>query len=649
MMYKGKDGAKIAAEHPDPIAAAQATEFSYSAQNPMIEATKPYDSLHLGFGQQVQQGLRDYRYRYASGVDASVEGSIVLGPYIPTVTPSGSLDTTNGITKFFEIGGSMYALNGRYGLKRTADSAAGWGSFAKDFGVGKAALQVIVHKQNAGGASTLAYVAMGDSEFMYKFDGTTWTQHASLYALAFAVAGRELYRAHNVNQVSKVDENADPWVAGNWSAANSFYVGDSSSAIVDMTVNAAGILTIFKTDGVYILDETGQDTKLYAGMRFIPNNADNGKFHWLDNDQLHVTYGGQHYEIGPDMGIKQTGPELFADNDSVVHGYITAGLGTPYCSYAGMYNPDSGHSFLMKYGAYGKGRGEADIKRIDAWHGSLTLVGTGGAAADSTNEMASKKVIAMHISTLGAPSLHQQLFIGYSNGTISNIILPCTPNPKACTSYQYAGGSTPKAGHLYFPHWHGGFPNNEKVIRAVTCTVQFADATDTVTSFFARTTGSGSAYTLYPSSGVLANSSPGNRSFVGRTVTFGDFAVQLYSTGASATTTPTLSALSLHYSVNPPLQLVMDLEILAEDGLTKRDGSQYRLSANQIQTNLRAVVDTTLGVTVVLPDQASLAMQIKNYREETRWDEVKKRWRSVIVVRAIQSDVDLGGGIHALS
>ena len=292
MLYKGKDGAKIAAEHPDPIAAAQASEFSYSAQNPMLEATTPYESLHLGFGQGVQQGLNDHRYRHGSGIDASVEGSIVLGPYMNTVTPENELDTTNGITGFFEIGGSLYALNGRYVKKRTADTAAGWGTTSKDFGAAKAALNVIVHKQNTGGSTTLAYVAMGDSELMYKFDGTTWTQHATLYALDFEVSGREFYRGHTVNQMAKVDENADPWVAGNWTAANSFYVGDNSSAIVSLVTNAAGILVVMKTDGMYVLDETGQDLKLYAGMRFIPNNSDNGKFHWLDNDQLHVTYGG---------------------------------------------------------------------------------------------------------------------------------------------------------------------------------------------------------------------------------------------------------------------------------------------------------------------------------------------------------------------
>lgn len=651
MLDRGQDGIKdLNAQHPNPLQGAAPSEFSYSAQNPFVEATTTFKRLHLGFGEGVQKRTGDQRYRYASGVDCSIEDCTTLGPYLNTVTPSGSLDTTNGISHFFEIGGDLYALNGRYVLKRTADTAAGWSTVSKDFGVGKVARDVIVHRQN-GASTTYAYVAMGDSEFMYRFDGTTWTQHASMYALCFAVAGRELYRGVSTNKAAKVDSNSDPWTAANWTADNAFYAGDSSSAIVRMTTNASGILVIFKTDGIYVLDENGQDMQLYRGMRFIPNNSDNGKFHWLDNDMLHVTFGGQHYEIGPDMTLDQTGPELFSDNNSPVHGYITAGVGTPYCSYAGLYNPDSGHSFLMQYGSYGRGEQGNPLDRNDVWHGSLSRVGTGGASGDSTNDMASRKVTAMHLTSIGAPSAHQQVYIGYSNGDITNFILSCTPNQTGCSSYKYSDGSNAKSGWLYLPYWHGGFPTVAKAIRAVTCSVQSASATSLINSFQYRTAGGGGAYTSVPTGGgTFVTAVPGARAAIGTGQTQTDFCAELKNTAsATATASPVMSALAVHYAVNPPLQLAVDIEILAEDNVLRRDGVMVRRGVSAMKTALRTAVATTAGVSVIMPSEETLTMQLKNYREETRWDEVQRKYRQVIVVTGVQSDVNSGSAVVVLS
>lgn len=653
-----KDGGKLISAS-SPGMSAQPSEFSYGAQNPQIESTMSWADFSGGYGQRTQRQPGDeHRYWWALGVDAAVQGQIMLGPLITPVTPSGDLDTTNGILDFFEIGSALYALNGRYVLKRTADSAAGWATTSKDFTAGKAALNVIIHKQNTAGSTQFAYVAMGDSELMYKYDGTTWTQHATLYALAFCVAGRELYRAHSINQVTKCDENADPWIAGNWTAANSFYVGDNSSAIVSMTTNAAGVLVILKTDGVYILDETGQDAKLYSGLGIIPNNADNGKYHFLDTDDtLHITMSGSHYSIGPDMGLEQTGPERMVENNSDVRGYITAGTGTPVGAYAGIYNPDTGNSYLLRLGAWITDE-TGTARRIPIWHGSIS------------QQFTSKKITAMRRSTIGAPALHERVFIGWSDGTVAPFILSCTPNPSSCEEYYYLDCTNlpaEKAGFLYTSWNDAKFPVDPKLIRWLGCTMiqqpVWGDLGETVAlspgiHYGARPTDSGGTYgaeTNYLSA-TGGFDIPGGKQEL--SPNFTQYSPQLSvklaltNNGLSSNTriTPIVTSVGAGFTLRRPLLFTYEFIVLAEDGLIKRDGSRMRLNARQIRANIQDFVDgaSVLAVDAYLPHaytrSTSLASGLPtkiigtDYTEVLAWDDVAMGWTAGIRVRAIQGD-----------
>ena len=642
--------AGLAGEHPDPLQAAQPTEFAYSAQNPGVESTAVYDDLVLGFGQRLQQTSHDRRYRFASNADCSIGGQIILGPRLTTVTPSPTVDATNGISHFFEIGGSLYALNGRYALKRTGDAAADW-AVSKDFGAGKAALDVIVTKQN-GGSTTYAYVAMGDSEFMYRFDGTTWTQHASLFARAFCLAGRDLYRAHDTNKVAKVDTNSDPWTAANWSADESFYIGSADSAIARMSTTASGALLIFKTDGVYGLDEQGNDLQLYSDLKLAPS-SDNGKYTFKFENWIHLTMGGRHFRIGPDLGIEPVGPERFAENDTPVSGYITAGVGTPYAAYAGIYNPDTDDSYLLKFGAYPQTQ-DGDPERIDAWHGSLSGVTIAGiSVSDVSESWANQKIAAMYRTSIGAPTIHERCYIGSSTGTITYFILPCSPNPVACSSYQYGTGAAAKSGFVMLPFWHGGFPKNEKVIGAVTGFGTKLTATSALGQFRDRISGAGSGgnYSGFPTDASLwADSTPGERMAVTKTHSLADFGIRLTNSASAATTdTPIVNGFAVHFRVNVPIQQIFDLYILCEDGLLKRDGTPMRLGATQIRANVRTALGYTDGVTLILPDERSLTVQLADFAERMEWHERTKKWRAVVHVKAIQSDVDLGVGAVSLS
>ena len=162
-------------------------------------------------------------------------------------------------------------MNGRYVLRRDSDTA--W-SVSRDFGAGEVALDAVTFYSNAL-ATNLAFVALGDADTFQYFNGTTWTvaTGATMQARAFAVVGREFYRARDTNLLTKCDTDADPTVEANWGAANAFRIGDKASAITRMFVNAVGVLVIVKTDGIYSLATDGQDVRYFPFLRLRPRRG----------------------------------------------------------------------------------------------------------------------------------------------------------------------------------------------------------------------------------------------------------------------------------------------------------------------------------------------------------------------------------------
>lgn len=635
--------------HPNPVAAAQPTEMDYSAQSPLIEATEAYEDLVEGFGQRVQTKHGERRYRFTSNMDCSIGRQFIFGPYITSVTPTPDLDSTNGFSSdgAFEmtVAGTkkLFALNGRYCLVRNGDSAGDWDT-SKDFGSGKVSKHVVVHSQNTStGGTTYAYVAMGDSEFIWRYDASsdtaTWTQHASLYALCWAKSGKHLYRAHSTNLVSRVDTNADPWTATNWSSINQFRVGDATSAIIRMVVHPDGLLYIFKTDGIYVLDEEGDDTQLFSGLKFSPN-SDNGLYNWVFENWIHTTYGGQHYRIGPGGSIEPIGPERFASNDSPVSGYVTAGI-SHYSAICGLYNPNTSDSHLLKFGAY-PAEFEGDPQRIDAWHGSLASVaytadGSFGGAA--TNTFDNTKITNIFRTTCGASAAHERAYIFTSTGAVYWFLLNNTINPLADSAYQYWDGTNGKSGLVLFPHWHGGFVRDEKVIRGFTLTASYIGTTATFHRLWVKTVGVVGDPTAYGASS--AYTVPGTRFTVNRTVTLANLGVSIIVTATdAATVTPVFTSFALHYRVNPQRVMVWELVILAEDGLVDRSGTPLRIGADRIRSVVQTAYADTNGVALILPDEETVAtVQLTNYEEGITWDSRARKYRSTITVQAVTSVV----------
>lgn len=592
-------------------------DTSQEGAPPLVELSHAYTDLSMGYGLKVQGDMQmDHKTRVCMGADTSIGGLIMKGPLVTKFTP-GTTDATNGCTKFIESGGVLFASMGRYWLKYVNDSS--W-TVSKDFTAGIFTLDAEVFQSGGGSPATpILWAAMNSTnKAQYSSDGgATWTAMSSHVNIAMATVGRELYRASDVNQLSKCDSNSDPTVEGNWTNANSFRAGDKSYAINKLAVNAVGSLLIFKTNGIYTIDSAGDDHQLYPDA-VAGGSSDDGKFFFRFGNDVHVTYGKQHVRLVPTVSfgtprleLQPIGPERFVENDSVVRGRITAGAPNGSLgAYAWLYSDDTGNSHLLKFGSWidaNLQEGKLDeATRIDAWHGSIVQTFTG------------VKCTAMIRSSVGAPSGHYRMYCGFSDGSLAWFTLPCVPNPAGCSSYTF---DNTVDGTVNFPLFHGGHEADGKSIRGFTV----AGTNLTTTAYVQwnyKLDPSAAAYTAF---GTNYNTTPRQRADfqTGVKTYLGDFQMVLHNTTTSES--PIITTPTIHYAIIPVSFLIYSGIVLANSGLTKLNASPLRLGPTQI----RAVVKSQIGAggsTVVFPDESSKTVSFIDYGETLAWDERAQGW-----------------------
>lgn len=635
MLVRPKRGAPLVATKVQPYTDQAPSDYSYGSTSPIAERTHAYRDLSLGFGLKVQGDTDlDHKYLNALGVDASVGGLIMKGPEMAGGLSGGiftpaTTDATNGVSSFMELGGNLYAMAGRYVLKRVSDSS--W-TVSKDFGAGVNVLNAATFTSGGGTpAGAVAYAALNDgNKAVYSTDGTTWTAFATFTCLDFQQVGRQLYRASDTNQLSNVDANADPTVEANWSNANSFRAGDKTSPIQRLAVTAVGSLIVLKQDGVYSIDEAGEDHRLYSGVMQFGAGADDGRYWFSFGNDLHVTYQMQHVRLvptvsfgNPRLELQPIGPERMVENDSVVRGRVTAGLGHGSLgAYCGLYNDDTGNSFLLKFGAWIGPRLEEgkleEAQRVDAWHGSISQTFT------------NKKITAMWKSTLGAPAGHYRLYLGFSTGDLSWLVLPCTPNPAACSAYRFDATTD---GLLTMSQFHGTFEADAKTLRSFSVTGPVLNATNYAALNYKTDPSLGS----YTALGTSFNTSPRQRAdFPNNTATYlADLQLVLHNTVDTAS--PVLSAPALHWAVRPKLILEYTGVIAGDNGQTKRDGRPHRLGPAAIRQVVNDATQATGSVNVVFPDEQSKQVSFVDYGESITFDErAFGAWSSDVPFKCIE-------------
>jgi hypothetical protein len=602
------------------IAQVAPPDFSYGGISPINERGEPYESLVLGYGQRIQEKWQDFRYARAQAVDLSV-WPWCKGPQINLLTPA-TVDAVAGVRTFFELGSTLYCAQGRYILQRVSD--ASW-TVAKDFGAGVAVLNVTVFTSNFDGVQR-AFVALSAGPAQYSSNGTVWTAMATFTALAFCTIGREFWWADDVNRLRKCDTNADPTVEANYTSLI-FRAGDKSSGITALMVTAAGTLLIAKTDGLYTLDQAGDDHQLFPFLKFAPE-ANNGKAWGQFENNLYTSYGRNLLQIDAALTGGDVGPEKLVNNDSDVRGKVTAfaAVGTMF-AYAALFNPDTLTGYLMKFGgwvsqsaltssAITSQAAQLAPTHIDAWHGSLS------------DPFPNRAIQSLFVSTVAAPTGHTRTYLGFSDGSIGWMINPCVPDPAACAQYRFHVGDS----WVDLPLWHGGYHASVKSLRHVVVIGEVLDANNYVTLDY-KTDPTQTSWTAL---GNVFDTTTYEQASFPTTTTAVLAAFRVHLTNTVNTASPLVSAVMLGHALRPQRFMSVELTILCADGLVRRDGVPLRIGRRQIQRIVEQAVDTPGAVTCTLPDETVRELSFTDYGVSQSFDEVGRQWRGSLVVKAVE-------------
>jgi len=624
-----------------PLSAVQPTTQAYENWPAFRERTLAFSQMPFGFGHPVQlqdNPEKDGFYNYADGVDASILTMWQKGPGITKVTPT-TVDATNGILKFEEmtIGGTkqLFALNGRYVLERTGDTSAGW-PVSKDLGAGNAATGSCVVTQNIVGAATRLLVAMGTGiESWYTSDGSTWTQTTNgVKVLDFLVingdnSNAQLFAATGNNRMSDCDLTADYTNFNNWGPVDLFRVGDNTKAITRLAQTTHNALIIVKEDSIWTLRDDGVALNLFPALQ-AGQNSKNGYGWWLFQDTLYlptvttgllgITPSGY---FGTIASAQEVGVEKIGDNTSPVRGRILAGEGSQFNAYAGIWNPDTNTSYVLKYGTRTTDLGDPTQQQsnfVPAWHGSIS------------HGYAGVQITAMKRSTVGAPANHERMYIGFSDGSIAWFTLPCTANPAGCSSYGYELTDCT----IFMSSAHLGFKaDNKNVVGAsifgptlgADYYVKVAFQTDSTAPW--NFTGGD------PTTGSPYQSNGGSRY---------DLATPLFSrmvnakvvlTSSQTATSPQVSALAIHHMVVPSLVLEYSGIADARPFTILRDGRPSRLPPQAVKDAMQNAAGAPLS-TWILPTEDEVTVEVNEYSFIEQPDMRSGRMGWLIPFKAVQ-------------
>lgn len=614
-------GTRLLGEVPADMGNVAPVEFGEQAKNPVFGGVVSIRDLSRGFGQRRQRGDGNGRYWYGLNLRAR-PGYALAGPALTEYTPA-TLDATVGVTRFFKINSTWFALCGRYCLTGGSDGT-GW-TVSKDFGSGKAAVDVIVIQTNQAASVRYALVAMGDSENVWYFDGTTWTQTSAGNAFtsrAWAVDTTTLYWVTDSNRLYSCDLDADVLVVANHASATD-RVGGKDQPVTRMKVNGAGSLAVCKQDDIHFLQPDGSWRRAFEERAFVPA-ATNGEAlsRWLND--TYVTYGNATFRLTDDGGLTQVGPETLQDNGSPVRGYLTAHCGSDFCLLAGMYNPDTATSYVMEFtgeiteGPYGRPE--------PVWHGSITPA------------FASKRITCIEVDTAGAPAGHKMAYIGFSDGTIAKYVLACTPDPADCTSEVFSTATS----ELYYSRLLFHFPGQRKALLAATGEADNWGASNYATFSYRTSPSAG-----YSSIGAAFDSGERHRLVFPDSLGCTFLDAKLALTAATSVSSPRVTGVSLDWQLRTLPQEVMVVNVLAEDGLRMRDGTPYRVGAAEIRARMASLAALVGGVTFIDPNGESHAVTVLTPQRATAYDLPTRMPHDAIRVMLIERrETEAHGGLN---
>ena len=115
-------------------------------------------------------------------------------------------------------------------------------------------------------------------------------------------------------------------------------------------------------------------------------------------------------------------------------------------------------------------------------------------------------------------------------------------------------------------------------------------------------------------------------------------AFRVHLQNVSAAQSPLVSAFAIGHALRPNRYMSLECDILAADGLVRRDGVPLRIGRNEIQHAVEQAVDTPGAVTVTLPNETTQQLSFTDYSVSQAYDEIGRTWHGSLHVKAVQWD-----------
>jgi hypothetical protein len=540
--------------------------------SPQAEVPWTLSDFSGGMGLREQKAGVTNRYSYASNVDARVPNKVMLGPLLTTHTLTGANGTVRAMATM-NIGGTQtfFVGTGQYVYSTTDGSTFS----QKDLGSGRAVTSMVVYRGDA--ATPFLFVGVEAGQNFWTYDGTTWTEHASLEGTHFTALEDELWRSFEHSDTAetwKVAKSTDGGATSTWtpSDASAYVVGDPAFEITEITKY---------DDRSYVFSERDVFTLTHAASSALAGEV------WpADLEQSDVltgvgsaTFGGRFYMVLPQAGLYEytltgtdqfivpMGPDLMAENDSPVRGKVTAVCGErDYYLWAAIQD-ESGNSYLMCWD-----------REQNAWHGSIVDLGA---------VTVRKMVISDKITT------NPQLWIGMDDD-VGSIVLPRAGRDRSNDSNCTFASS----GQLYMPRFTALFPFLNESFLATNALVNGLSTGDETLRLHYRIV-DGGAFTAL--SGTWS-SDPGQRLEFPTTGLKNEFLDTYlhFARGGTTTNTPKLEAWVLLYALRPPFKRAFEFTAHLGTHLKTNSGARSGVTLENQRTAINNTMDaapvTLIGI-----------------------------------------------------
>ena len=549
-----------------------------------------------GYGERVQSSYGDHRYYW--GMDVQVHGGLFgKGPRLHPTVASGS---TGAVWQFIDAPNAsgalvQFILSGTKVFRRVDDTDANQ-VLDRDFAPGQVPSAVVFQGGYAGATANLYVAANGP--MWERTPSGTWTActlPATFDVERLEVIAGELWAADCGRCVIR-KVTADPKVAANWSGP--IFVGDPSVRISQIKQNG-NQLFIFKENGtIFSLNSDGSVNDLFPGLKSTPINFDNGfrVASWLN--ALWFTSGNSFYRMTADAQLEPTGPGKMLDNASPVRGILRNFCGWGgYRAYATLHNPETGTTYLVRYGNWEARATEAGTSWTmdDQWDGAEAHWGKVGSA----------------LAVSGA-SGQERLYIGFSDGTWDWLKL--VQNPLAAGS---GAEFTLGPSELIFPLHHAMFQADLKHWLGFSIFGPVIRVGDEATLYF-RLMASAGAPPMDPTGdwlllGEFTNNGqriPAPSNLVGNALQ-----LKIALSNENVLSTPVIEIVAIHERVVPAFKRDLSMSIDARGFSTRMDGAVARYEADKAHQVLMNVAASPGSWAMELPDETINEIAVFGYQE----------------------------------